>query len=171
MRLVVGTTALVAGLVAVVLLWFDGPVEFAGYQALLLVLAAMTMRRLRPVASEEEEPPLRLRIKPAGRPRHSAPPQLEKIERLVVFGKTTAFDAEWRLLPFLRSIAAEQLEARHGVNLHAHPDLAKRLLGDPGWVLLDPNRVLPVDRMAPGLSIVDLDAAVSAIEGLSRRRT
>lgn len=170
MRLVVGSTALVACLVAVVLLWFDGPVEFTGYQAVLLVLAAMTLRSLRPVASEAEETPLRLRIKPAGRPHHSAPPQLEKIERLVVFGKTTAFDAEWRLLPFLRSIAAEQLEARHGVDLNARPDLAGRLLGEAGWALLDPDRVLPVDRMAPGLRLVELDAAVSAIEGLSRRQ-
>jgi hypothetical protein len=36
--------------------------------------------------------------------------------------------------------------------------------------LLDPDRVLPVDRMAPGLRLVELDAAVSAIEGLSRRK-
>jgi hypothetical protein len=165
--LILGTTALVAALVAVVLLWFDGPVEFTGYQVLLLVLAAMAMRRLRPMEdAEEDNPPLRLRIKAVGRPRYSAPPQLEKVERLVVFGKTTAFDAEWRLLPFLRSIAAEQLETRHGVDLEACPDLAGRLLGDPGWELLNPNRSLPVDRMAPGLSLEEIDVAVSAIEGL-----
>ena len=167
MRLVIGSTALVAALVAVVLLWFDGPVEFTGYQALLLVLAAMAMRRLRPHEAEEGDgEPVRLRSKPVGRPRPVTPPQLEKIERLVVFGKTTAFDAEWRLLPFLRAIAAEQLEARHGVDLEARPDLAGRLLGDPGWEMLDPKRPLPAERMAPGLSLGDLDTAVSAIERL-----
>lgn len=167
MRAVVGTTALVAALVAVVLLWFDGPVEFTGYQVLLLVLAAATMRRLRPPEAEEElDEPFQMRIKPPGRPHHSVPPQLEKIERLVSFGGSTAFDAEWRLLPFLRSIAAEQLATRHGVALEEHPDMAVRLLGDSGWELLNPDRPLPGDRMAPGLDMADLDAAVTAIEGL-----
>ncbi len=167
MRLVIGTTGLVAALMAVILLWFDGPVEFTGYQALLLILAAMAIHRLHPAEAESEvDEPLRLRIKPAGRPHLSAPPQLEKIERLVVFGQTTAFDAEWRLLPFLRTIAAEQLETRHGVDLEAQPDLAGRLLGEAGWDLLDPERDLPGDRMAPGLGLEQLDAAVSAMEEL-----
>ena len=168
MRLVLGTTALMATLVAVVLLWFDGPVEFTGYQLLLLTLAVLAVRRLRPLEVEEEDDsPLRLRIRRIGRPHYTAPPQLEKIERLVVFGKTTAFDAEWRLLPFLRAIAAEQLEARHGVDLDTQPDLARQLLGDRGWDLLNPSRQHPVDRLAPGLSLEGLDAAVTAIEEIS----
>lgn len=144
MRLVLGTTALVASLVAIVLLWFDGPAEFTGYQLLLVTLAAMAVRRLRPAEVEEEDDsPLRMRIKPIGRPHHTVPPQLEKIERLVVFGKTTAFDAEWRLLPFLRTIAAEQLEAKHGIDLAVRPDLARQMLGEPAgicWIRSAPNR-------------------------------
>lgn len=168
MRLVLGTTALMTALVAVVLLWFDGPVEFTGYEVLLLVLAVMAVRRLRPLEVEKEvDSPLRLRIKRIGRRHYTAPPQLEKIERLVVFGKTTAFDAEWRLLPFLRVIAAEQLRARHGIDLGAQPDLARQLLGDQGWDLLNPSRQRPVDRSAPGLSLTGLDAAVTAIEEIS----
>ena len=168
MRLVLGGTALTAALAAVVLLWFDGPAEFAGYQVLLLTLAAMAARRLRSEEAEEEDnSPPRLRIKPMGRPHHAVPPQLEKIERLVVFGRTTAFDAEWRLLPFLRSIAAEQLEARHGIDLVVRPHLARQMLGETGWELLDPDRKQPVDRLAPGLSLESVDSAVSAIEGIS----
>ena len=167
MRMVLGTTALVASLAAIVLLWFDGPVEFTGYQILLLALAAMAVRRLRPAeVAEEDDTPVRLRIRPIGRPHHTVPPQLEKIERLVVFGKTTAFDAEWRLLPFLRTIAAEQLEAKHGIDPAVHLDLARHALGEAGWELLDPDRSQPIDRMAPGLSLSDLDTAVSAIEGI-----
>jgi hypothetical protein len=86
---------------------------------------------------------------------------------LVVFGKTTAFDAEWRLLPFLRDVAAEQLESRHSVDLVAQPDLASRLLGEEGWELLQPDRPPPGDRLAPGLSLERVDAAVKAIEGIS----
>ena len=168
MRLVVGTTALMAALVAIVLLWFDGPVEFTGYQVLLVILAAMAARRLRPPEFvEEDDEPLRLRIRPVGRPHHTSPPQLEKIERLVVFGKTTAFDAEWRLLPFLREIATEQLESRHGVDLAGQPDKASRLLGESGWDLLQPHRPPPGDRLAPGLSLERIEAAVEAIEEIS----
>jgi hypothetical protein len=167
-RLVLGTTALMAALAAVVLLWFDGPVEFTGYQVLLVILAAMAARRLRPPEEvAEDDGTLQLRIRPIGRPHYSAPPQLEKIERLVVFGKTTAFDAEWRLLPFLRDIATEQLESRHGVDLAAQPDRASRLLGAEGWDLLQPDRPPPGDRLAPGLSLERVDAAVKAIEGIS----
>jgi hypothetical protein len=167
MRLVLATTAGMAILAAVVLLWFDGPVEFTGYQLLLVTLAAVAVRRLRPVEVEEEDDsPLRLRIKPIGRPHHTVPPQLEKIERLVVFGKTTAFDAEWRLLPFVRAIAAEQMDAKRGIDLAISPEAARRVLGDTAWELLDPTRQQPVDRMAPGLSLEELDAAVSAIEGI-----
>lgn len=168
MRLVLGGTALTAALAAIVLLWFDGPAEFTGYQVLLLTLAAMAARRLRSEeAEEEDDSPPRLRIRPLGRPHHTVPPQLEKIERLVVFGRTTAFDAEWRLLPFLRNIAAEQLEARHGIDLMVRPHLARQMLGDTGWELLDPDRKQPVDRLAPGLSLESVDAVVSAIEGIS----
>lgn len=168
MRPVLGTTALMAALVALVLLWFDGPVEFIGYQVLLLVLAAMAARRLRPTeVVEEDDAPLQMRIRPVGRPHYTAPPQLEKVERLVVFGKTTAFDAEWRLLPFLRDIAAEQLESRHGVDLVGQPERAIQLLGDEGWELLQPDRPPPGDRLAPGLSLEQVHAAVKAIEGIS----
>ena len=154
-------------LAAAVFLWFDGPAEFTGYQVLLLLLAALAMDRLRPVeAGREEDSPLPFRVRRRKRAHRSAPPQLEKVERLVVFGKTTAFDAEWRLLPFLRTIAAEQLATRHGVGLLDHPDLARELLGERGWDLLNPARELPGDRMAPGLSHEALDTAISAIEEL-----
>ncbi len=167
MRLVLATTAVMVILAAVVLLWFDGPVEFTGYQLLLVTLGAMAVRRLRPIEVEEEDDsPLRLRIKPIGRPHYTVPPQLEKIERLVVFGKTTAFDAEWRLLPFVRAIATEQMEAKRGIDLAVSPEAARQVLGETGWELLDPTRQQPVDRMAPGLSLEELGAAVSAIEGI-----
>jgi hypothetical protein len=157
-----------AALAAIVLLWFDGTVEFTGYQVLLVILAAMALRRLHPPeVVEQDDELLRLRIRPVGRPRYTAPPQLEKIERLVAFGKTTAFDAERRLIPLLREIAAEQLESRHGIDLVGQPDKARRLLGDEGWDLLQPDRPPPGDRLAPGLDLDRMDSAVKAIEGIS----
>jgi hypothetical protein len=66
----------------------------------------------------------------------------------------------------LRAIAEEQLEAKHGISLAVEPDLARKLLGETGWELLDPDREQPVDRLAAGLSLASMDAAVSAIEGI-----
>lgn len=167
MRTVIGGTVIVAGLAAVLLVFFDGPVELGAYEVLLLLLAGLALPRLQSDRLRGTEPePGRLRITRARRTRPDTPPQLEKIERLVVFGKTTAFDAEWRLLPLLRSVAAEQLEARHGVDLLDQPDAARRLLGAEGWELLRPDRPPPSDRLGPGLEMPALDAAVSAIEGL-----
>jgi len=168
MRFILGGTIVMAGLVALVLLWLDGLVEFAAYQLLLVAFAGLAIRQLRPaeVEDEEEEPysSLRFMTKLARRPTRTVPPQLAKIERLVVFGKSTAFDAEWRLLPLLRSIAADQLETRHGLDMVANPDLARDVIGEPGWELLNPSREHPIDRMAPGLSLESLDLAVSAVE-------
>ena len=167
MRLVLGTTALMVAFVAVVLLWFDGPAEFIAYQVVLLLLAVVAIRRIRPAnGTRGTASPRRLRTKQVRRPDQLSPPQLERIERLVGFSKTAAFDAEWRLLPVLRSIAAEQLVAHHGVDLAASPDRARQLLGADGWRLLDPDRELPEDRLAPGLSLEQLDTAVTAIESL-----
>lgn len=167
MKLIVGGTLTAVAMVAAILLWFDGLAELAGYQLVLVVLAAMAVRRLRPAqldALETTDSSLRLKFGLRQRPPRAIPPQLERIERLVAFGKTTAFDADWRLLPFLRSIASEQLETRHGLHLDSEPDLARRVIGEPGWELLNPSREQPIDRMAPGLSIDQMAVAVSALE-------
>lgn len=167
MRFILGGTIVMAGLVALALLWLDGFVEFAAYQLLLVAFAGLAVRRLRtPESNEEDEPnaPLRFVTRLARKPPRTVPPQLTKVERLVVFGKSTAFDAEWRLLPFLRSIAAERLETHHGLDMVANPDLAGQVIGEPGWELLSPNREQPTDRLAPGLSLASIDVAVTAVE-------
>lgn len=167
MKHVVGPTVLVTVLAAAVLLWLDGPAEFAGYQVLLLIVAALAMDRLRPAErAKQDSAPSPFGIRRRKQARRSVPPQLERIEHLVLFAKTTAFDAEWRLLPLLRAVTDDQLTARHGVDLSDRPDLARVLLGERGWELLDPSRELPVDRTAPGLSLEALEVAVSAIEEL-----
>lgn len=159
---VLSTTAASAALVAVVLLWSDGLIEFTGYQLVLLMLAAIAIPRLRPASPGDDDLPQRVR-----RSRNAerlAPRQLEKIERLVMFSRSTAFDAEWRLIPFLRSLADERLEARHGFDLTGEPEVLRSVLGDQAWELLNPRREQPSDRMAVGLTLESLEVAVSAIE-------
>lgn len=165
MTQVLGTTAASAALVAVVLLWTDGLVEFTGYQLVLLMLAAIAIPRLRSERVEEDETPS-LRLRRSRQPERLTPRQLEKIERLVMFSRSTAFDAEWRLIPFLRTLADERLVARHGFGLADQPEMARRVLGDEAWELLTPSREQPFDRMAAGLTLESLEVAVSSIEGI-----
>lgn len=167
MRMVVGATLLAAGLAGFVLLFFDGAYELIGYEILLFVAAGAALSRLRsPEPDDGGEVPRSRAMRPIRRPGSGGPPQLERIERLVEFGRTTAFDAEWRLLPFLRRIAAERLEARRGIEWDDDPEGAARLLGAAGWELLRSDRVLPTDRLGPGIQMPDLESAVSAIERL-----
>lgn len=162
MTQMIGTTAVSAALVAIVLLWSDGLIEFTGYQLVLLMLVAIAIPRLRPSSPGEDDAPPRARR--SRRAERLAPRQLEKIERLVMFSRSRAFDAEWRLIPFLRSLADERLEARHGFDLTGDPEVLRNVLGDEAWELLRPTREQPSDRMAAGLTLESLEAAVSAIE-------
>ncbi len=163
MRTVIGSTFLFTALAASITLLFEGPLEFAAYQLLLLTMAGFALRRARWEDLEGADS----RWRWWSRRRDSAdPPQLERIDRLVTFGKTTAFDAEWRLLPFLREIATERLEARHGLDWEHQPRIVSELLGAEAWDLLRPDRPLPDDRTAPGLEAEALEVAVAAIERL-----
>jgi len=68
----------------------------------------------------------------------------------------------------LRRLAADRLEADHGVDLDADPDAARRLLGEQAWALLRPDLEPPDDRFGPGMPIDDVTAIVSAVEDLAR---
>lgn len=169
MILILGATALSAVVAAVVLLWSDGLVEFTGYQLVLLAIAAVALPRLRPPEASlerdgDDDSLLPRRPRLSRRLRKPAPRQLEKIERLVMFSRSTAFDAEWRLIPLLRAIAAERLESRRGIDVVSQPAAARALLGDEAWEVVKPGRTHPVDRMATGLTLEELDAAVTSIE-------
>ena len=167
MRLVVGSTMMFVALAAIVLLFFDGRAEFMGYEVLILVLAVFALRRLRGPRRPSDMPTNRgWRTERDGRRSDAArPPQLEHIERLVTFGQSSALDADRRLLPVLREIAGQRLAGRHGVDLHAEPESAARLLGAAGWELLRPDRDVS-EGVSAGLSLDELAATVAAIEGL-----
>ena len=83
-------------------------------------------------------------------------PELEKIEREVTLGLTTAFDLHFRLRPTLRRIAYELLRARRGIDLDANPAAARRALGDETWELVREDREPPHDRFGPGIRLESL---------------
>ncbi len=147
-----------------VLLFLNGLPELVAYELLLVIVTMAVIGRLRAPAP----PPFR----PGGwgRPARGGdrllPAQLAVIERTVGFGRTTAFDAEHRLLPLLSSLAAVELEARRGIDLAAQPEAAAAALGDAAWAVVRPDRAPEADRLGPGLPVEDVRAVVAAVESL-----
>ena len=92
--------------------------------------------------------------------------ELEKIEREVTLGMTTAFDLHFRLRPTLRRIASELLRARRGIDLDANPAAARRALGEETWELVRVDREPPHDRFGRGLDLDSLRNVVVSLEAL-----
>ena len=79
------------------------------------------------------------------------PPELERLERELTLGSSTAFDLHYRLRPTLREIADERLAAR-GLRLDGGGAAVEQALGEELWELVRPDREPPVKRFAPGIS-------------------
>jgi hypothetical protein len=136
----------------------DGYALFAG--SLVLVLLVHATRSV--AATDEEsvyERALVRRRRTAARPR-----ELAKLEREVVLGGATAFDAYMRLRPLLREIAAHRLASRRGLELDAGSPAVRALLGDDLWRLVRPGAEPPIDRLSPGLPLPSLRAALATLE-------
>jgi hypothetical protein len=99
-------------------------------------------------------------------PRPERLPELERVEREVALGLSTAFDLHYRLRPALRRTAGELLASRRGIDLDRSPDAARRALGEQTWELVRADREPPRERFAPGLDIATLRGVVSALESL-----
>jgi hypothetical protein len=89
------------------------------------------------------------------------PVQLERLERELTMASATAFDLHARLRPQLREIATMRLAVR-GVRLEDAEDL----LGAELWDLVRPDRELPSDRHAEGISPTALRRTVEELEAL-----
>ena len=116
---------------------------------------------------------LRLREQSAFDPRPSgdeptrAIAELDRIDRIVVLGCATEFDLHFRLRPLLRELAAERLQARHGIALDDDPTAARALLGDELWEVARADRGR--ERPSPsgrGMSSAQLERAVARLEAV-----
>jgi len=91
------------------------------------------------------------------------PLQLERLEREVVLGCSSAFDLHYRLRQTLREVAAQRLADRRGHDLDAAgPDV---LTADT-WALLRPDRQPPRDRHAAGIPLDRLTRLLDELETL-----
>lgn len=93
-------------------------------------------------------------------------PELERVERAVMLGMTTAFDLHYRLRPSLRRTATELLAVHRGIDLHRNPEAARKVLGDETWELVRADREPPTNRSDPGIDIASLRAVVVSLEGI-----
>jgi hypothetical protein len=94
------------------------------------------------------------------------PPELERLEREVTLGVSTAFDLHYRLRPILREVAEQRLADRHGLRLDRGGREVEALLGQELWELVRPDRRPPQKRYAYGLEPEQLREVVERLEAL-----
>ena len=152
----------------VALIFLPGRSELVVRVYVLLLAAfglAHLLARLRTSLPERTTSPVDAAL--ARRPRRvERVPELERIEREVTLGQTTAFDLHFRLRPTLRRIAYELLRARRGIDLDANPEAARRALGDETWELVRVDREPPHDRFGRGIELESLRHVVVSLEAL-----
>jgi hypothetical protein len=93
------------------------------------------------------------------------PPELERLERELTLGASTAFDLHYRLRPTLREIAGERLASR-GLRLDGGGAAVEEALGEELWELVRPDREPPVRRFADGISPNAAQRVVERLETL-----
>jgi hypothetical protein len=136
----------------------DGYVLFVG--ALVLFGLVRATRAAAPwQARSAFDEARRARPRPPERPR-----ELAKLEREVVLAATSAFDVHFRLRPLLRDVAEHRLASRRGLDLDSGSASVRAALGSERWEIVRPDRPPPRDRLAPGLSLPRLRAAVDVLE-------
>jgi hypothetical protein len=99
-------------------------------------------------------------------PRPLRPPELERLEREVTLGTSTAFDLHYRLRPTLREVALQRLSDSQGLRLDAGGHEVEEALGEELWELVRPDREPPAERYAPGLSRQGVRRVVERLEAL-----
>jgi len=99
-------------------------------------------------------------------PRDERLPELERLEREVLLGMSTAFDFHYHLRPLLQDVARRKLSVAQGIDLDAEPDHARAVLGERTWELVRPDRESPRDRLGPGVDAADLAAAVETLANM-----
>jgi hypothetical protein len=93
------------------------------------------------------------------------PPELERLERELTLGSSTAFDLHFRLRPTLREIAGERL-ANRGLRLDSGGAAVEEALGEELWELVRPEREPPLRRFASGISPDGARRVIERLEAL-----
>jgi hypothetical protein len=94
------------------------------------------------------------------------PSELERLEREVTLGTSTAFDLHYRLRPILREVAEQRLADRRGLRLDRGGREVEATLGEELWELVRPDREPPEKRYSRGLEPQAVRRVVERLEAL-----
>lgn len=150
----------------------DARLAVDAYLLFLGALALLAATRVSGRLTAGDEPSeLELLLRPRGRFRRDRRArgqlrELARVERQVTLASGSAFDLHVRLRPTIREIAEYRLLTRYGLLLDDDRERARRILGEPTWDLIRPDREPPENRHAPGLSPGELDEIVASLERL-----
>lgn len=131
----------------------------------LAVVTILALRSLLPTLGDPR-PPQPRRWWRRGRDQTTTPRWLMRYQGLVSAATRDTVSADERLFRQLRQLAGERLEHLHDVDLEADPATARDLLGEAGWNVLRPDWAEGRGAWDPGATLEEIDAAVTAIEGL-----
>jgi hypothetical protein len=123
-----------------------------------LVAAAVAILALLPRVERRRN--RRTKRRPAPRPA-----DLERLERLVVTGCSTAGNVHARLRPELAEIARVRLR-RHAIRLDRDAEQARDALGEELWELVRPGRSRPEDPHGDGIALTELAEMIDRLEAL-----
>ena len=127
-----------------------------------LVVGAIVIIAVLPTAPVTHNRPVRRgpRVGPAQRVRSV---DLERLERVTAWGRSSPALVDLRLRPVLREIAIARLR-RRGIELDRGDD-ARELLGERLWELVKARPLLE-DPRGPGVSLSELEALTERLESI-----
>ena len=90
-------------------------------------------------------------------------PGLRAVDHTLRMALGSSFGVEFMLKPLLRELASWRLLRNRGIDIKATPELARELVGQPLWSLIEPGE--PVrDYGARGISLVDVRTSLEQLE-------
>ena len=90
-------------------------------------------------------------------------PGLRAIDHTLRMALGSSFGVEFMLKPLLRDLASWRLLRNRGIDIDATPELARKLVGEPLWSLIqsgEPAR----DYSAPGIPLADMRTSLEQLE-------
>lgn len=124
-----------------------------------LVVIVLLVRRV----GGDTAPALDAALRSADPPVPKEPASLTSA-RWLVANASTAGGLHFRVRPVLVELTDARLRRQHGLDL-AHPG-AGAVVGEDLWAIVRPDALAPDDRMAPGISLATLAAALDRLERL-----
>jgi hypothetical protein len=127
-----------------------------------VVTAVLAVRRAHPVSRHSA---VAAALEPE--PREAiAPPDLDRMERVLSMSTNAAFDVHFRLRPILSEIAEQRLADRRGLRLDAGDRRVRDALGEELWEIVRPDREPPDRRFGEGIEQSRLARVVERLEAL-----